>query len=207
MTRIPSGLTSSVAAGGKNFILQTEFIIASDVVDKSILSGRIKTTVAVEGQVVHKVEKAFAGTGGDEESFLSAEKAVKRQHLQVAKAAAAKPKEFMASVSELNVSAADRLTLIPGIQAVTKINLTNLPEHGAEWQTDDNPVLANMVLVRDLVVSLTQNTKLGKLQKLVAAVDENKYVLTGFDGGTYFLSLKDDADVSSVFEELKRAKN
>jgi hypothetical protein len=205
MTIIPAGLTSSVTAGGKNFILQTEFIAGEVTPDSDIISGRIKTTVAVQGQVVHKVEKAYVGEADAEDPMLAAEKAVKSQHLQVAKTVSTEPKEFLKSVSELTVSAGDRLALIPGIARVNKIDLTNLDEI-AEINDSENPLLKNMGLIRDLVVAISQNTRLGKLKKMVGAVDDNKFILIGAEGKTYFLDLKDNVDVSSVLQDLEKAK-
>ena len=81
MTRIPAGLTSSVTANNKSFILQTEFVASpanhGGPEEGGNLSSLIKTTVAVEGQVVHKVEKVFIGQIDTEEAFVDAEKAVK----------------------------------------------------------------------------------------------------------------------------------
>jgi hypothetical protein len=208
MTRIPAGLTSSLKAGGKNFILQTEFISGqgpNNPPDDSIISGRIKTTVAVGGQVVHKVEKAYAGIGNDEDAFINAEKAVKLQHLQVAKIAAAKPKEFLASVSELTISTEDRLALIPDISRVIKLDLANLGDI-PEADRAVNPILDNMEMVRDLVVGISKNTRLGKLQKMVGSCEDNKFVLIGLDGKTFFLGLKDSPNLSSLLEELEKIK-
>ena len=97
MTRVPAGLATSVNSGGKNFILQTEFIAGNGSEDSDVVSGRIKTTVALSGQVVHKVEKTFIGNDGTDNSYLAAEKAVKRQHLEVAKTVSTNPREFLAS--------------------------------------------------------------------------------------------------------------
>jgi hypothetical protein len=168
-------------------------------------SGRIKTTVAVGGQVVHKVEKAYIGSDKTEDSFLAAEKAVKQQHLKIAKTVDSKPKEFMASVSELTVSGEDRLGLIPGVVEVTPVNLKNLEEFSAD--TVSNPILKNMEPIKDLVVAVSQNTRLGKLQKMVGAIEDRKFMLTGFDGETFLLGLKDDADVIAIFKELDKAKS
>ena len=205
MVKIPAGLTSSVTGGGKNFILQTEFIASAVTEGDDILSGRIKTTVAVSGQIVHKVEKAYVGVDSDVDPIFTAEKAVKRQHMQVAKTVSSKPKEFLESVSELTISPEDRLSLIPGIADVIAVDLRNINEY-VNNQSADNPIMQNIQMIRDLVIGVTQNTRLGKLQRMIGIVGDKKYILSGFAGGTYFLSLKDNIEVSDIINQLEKVK-
>jgi hypothetical protein len=210
MVKIPAGLTSSVTADGKNFILQTEFSLPStgkrkDEFDPNA-TGQIRTTVAVEGQVVHKVEKKYRESFEAEEAFNFAEKAVKQQHLAVARQVVSKPKEFLASVSELTISGEDRLGLIPGIVDVVQIdwgNLSNQPQ----FMGNQNNMIKNLELTRDLVFAVTQNTKLGKLKRMVGTTEDKKFMLVGYGGHSYFLNLKENADVSSVLTELDKVKS
>ena len=205
MAKIPAGLSSAVTADNKKFILQTEFR-ADSAASPDLLKGRIKTTVAIEGQVVHKVEKFFEGKAENPESFAMAEKAIKTQHISVARIVSTKPKEFLATVSELTISAEDRLALIPGIEVVLKVDLSDL-----SGMMDDadvtNPLLKNMELIRNLVMSVSQHTRIGKLKRMVGTIDDIQFMLVGYEGGTFFLNLKEDADVSTIFKELEKAKN
>jgi len=210
MAKIPSGLTSSVTADAKNFILQTEFTLSSggrriEEFDPNA-TGHIRTTVAVEGQVVHKVDKTYRELFDSEEAFISAEKAVKQQHLAVARQVVSKPREFLASVSELTISGEDRLGLIPGVADVIQIDLANLSTQSQQAGPRANS-LKNLELTRDLVFAITQNTKLGKLKKMVGTIDDKKFMLVGYGGHSYFLNLKEDADVSSVLNELDKVKS
>jgi hypothetical protein len=205
MARIPAGLSSAVNADNKKFILQTEFRTDSEA-PPDLIKGRIKTTVAVEGQVVHKVEKFFEGDANDPESFIGAEKAIKTQHISVARIVSTKPKEFLATVSELTISAEDRLALIPGIEVVLKVDLSDL-----SGMMDDadvtNPLLKNMELIRNLVMSVSLHTRIGKLKRMVGTIDDIQFMLVGYEGGTFFLNLKENADVSTIFKELEKAKS
>jgi len=210
MVKMPAGLTSSVTADDKSFILQTEFTLSpkgkrSEEFDPNA-TGHIKTTVAIEGQVVHKVEKTYRELFDTEETFVSAEKAVKQQHLAVARQVVSKPKEFLASVSELTISGEDRLGLISGIADVVQIDLGNLSNQSTQAGIHNN-MFKNLELTRDLVFAVTQNTKLGKLKKMIGTIDDKKFMLVGYGGHSYFLSLKDDADVSSVLNELDKVKS
>lgn len=210
MAKIPAGLTSSVTADAKNFILQTEFTLSSGGRQREEFdpnaTGHIKTTVAVEGQVVHKVDKTYRELFDSEEAFISAEKAVKQQHLAVARQVVSKPREFLASVSELTISGEDRLGLIPGVADVIQIDLANLSNQSQPAGPRANS-LKNLELIRDLVFAITQNTKLGKLKKMVGTIDDKKFMLVGYGGHSYFLNLKEDADVSSVLSELDKVKS
>ncbi len=205
MTKIPAGLTSSVKAGDKSFILQTEFIAGNQSGDENIISGRIKTTVAVSGQVVHKLEKPYIGADNEQDPISVAEKALKRQHITVARKVSSQPKEFLQSVSELTVSIEDRLALVPGIKNVEPIDLRNLAEYEHN-NSSDNPILRNIPSIKDLVIAVSQNTRLGKLQRMVGIVEDGKYILSGFGGETFLFALHDDADVSEVIAQLEKVK-
>jgi len=209
MTKLPAGLTSSVSAYEKKFILQTEFLAPSagrtDQAQAMPSTSRIKTTVAIEGQVVHKVEKGFTQPYDTDDGFNAAEKAVKHQHLSVARIVASKPREFLANVSELTILPEDRLGVIQGVGEVIPVDLgdlSSLPKQtGFKRQ-----ILESMELNRNLVLAVTQNTRLGKLKKMVGTIDDKKFMLTGYSGKTYLLYLSEDADVSAVFQELDKAK-
>ena len=87
MAKAPAGITSSVKAEGKTYILQTEFLVITGKqtakMSSTKPSGKIVTTVAIEGQVVHKVEKMYSEPWHSENDFMLAEKAVKKQHISL----------------------------------------------------------------------------------------------------------------------------
>jgi hypothetical protein len=207
--KTPAGLTSSIKAAGKSFILQTEFIASPESVQNAgraaVPAGRIITTVAVQGQVVHRVEKIYNDAFDDEEKFAAAEKSVKVQHISLARIVAARAKEFLTSVSEITVSPEDRLGLIQGVAHVTKIDFTEVPD-SAPMPVQGNPIFGGIRAVRDLVIAISQNTRLGKLQKAVGAIEDKKFLLTGYGGSTFLLDLRDDANVSAVIKELEKVK-
>lgn len=205
MVRIPAGMTSSVKAEDKIFILQTEFILGGRGGDESILNGKIKTTVAVSGQVVHKLEKTYIGSADEVDPISVAEKALKYQHVTVARTVSSNPRKFMESVSELTVSVEDRLTLVPGIKQVIPVDLRNLSEFKHN-QSDDNPLMQNIHGIKDLVIAISQNTRMGKLQRMVGVVDDQRFILSGFGGGTYLFCLHDNADVSEVIAQVEKVK-
>lgn len=209
MLKTPAGLTSSVKAEGKSFILQTEFIAHPESVQNAgraaVPAGRIITTIAVQGQVVHRIEKVYNDAFDSEEKFALAEKAVKVQHISLARIVAARAKEFLASVTEITVSAEDRLGLIQGVARVTKVDFAE-PLDSAEPSVKGNPILSHIRTVRDLVIAISQNTRLGKLQKAVGALEDKKFLLTGCGGSTFLLDLRDDANVSAVIKELEKVK-
>ncbi|MCP4579983.1 MAG: hypothetical protein GY839_00080 [candidate division Zixibacteria bacterium] len=209
MTKMPAGLTSSVTANEKRFILQTEFLAPStgsgSQVKAMTSTSRIKTTVAIEGQVVHKVEKGFAQPHDTDDGFIAAERAVKQQHISVGRIVASKPREFLANVSELTISPEDRLGVISGVGEVIQVDLgdlSNLPKQTGFKQQ----ILESMELNRNLVQAISQNTRMGKLKKMVGTVDDKTFMLIGYSGKTYLLCLTDDVDVSSVFQELDKVK-
>jgi hypothetical protein len=55
-------------------------------------------------------------------------------------------------------------------------------------------------------VGISQNSRLGKLQKMVGSVEDNKFVLIGLEGKTFFLSLKENTNISAILDELEKVK-
>lgn len=209
MFKTPAGLTSSVKADNKTFILQTEFLATAknqkEVGGQPGPGGRIITTVAVGGQIVHRVEKVLPGPIDSPELFSQAEKMVKKQHISVARVIASRPKEFIASAIDIKVSPADRLRVIPGVAEVVEINKESSPrsqqEPGFQY-----PVMENLEKIRNLVLAISQNTRLGKLQKIVGAIEDRKFLFTGCGGKFYLLNLKSDVDITRILNELEMAK-
>ena len=209
MFKIPAGITSSVNAGDKKFILQTEFIPATGKVSgyeqSSRAPGKIVTTVAIEGQVVHKIDKVYSKPLETGEEFLQAENTVKNQHLSAARRVASKPKEFLNLITEINITPEDKLRLISGVADVIKIDFSGSTEE-TDLPDTQNPLLKNIHLLRNLVISISQNTRMDKLKKVVGAIGSEKFMLTGFSGNTYYLDLKSDADVAAIFNELENIR-
>lgn len=209
MNRIPAGITSSVKAENKKFIVQTEFVSLSANTQVSDqypeTTGRIVTSVSIEGQVVHKVDKIYSEPIDNEESFCKAEKYVKNQHISIAKNVSLNAKELINAAMSIDITIEDKLRLIKGILNVLKIDFTGSPNN-ANSINCENQVLKNVNLLRNIAIGVSQNTKLGKLKKTVGTIDNEKFILTGFAGETYFLNIKSDADISEIFQELKNVR-
>jgi hypothetical protein len=196
MSNTPAGLTSSVTADGRKYILQTEFLVNPE--------PHIVTTVEYHGQVIHKVEKICQTTAVDTDAIANAEKAIKNQHISVARAIAARPRDFTARPMEIQVSAEDRLRLITGVAEVTEI------DHQLQVDSKDRPHFGNQVIghigqIRDVVMALSGGFRMGRLKRAVGTLGNQKFVLTGFSGKTYLLGLKPDVDISRVLKELESA--
>jgi len=202
--RTPAGLTSSVKAEDESFILQTEFlIVVPDPEEPSAISGKIVTTVAVGGRVVQKVERAYLEPIDTEEDFISAEQAVKKQHLSMVRRVTARSRDLVGS--EITITPEDRVRLVPGVQDVRKIDFS---QAASKHDDSASPMAGlNSQLLRNLLLMIIQNTRLGKLQKAVGTADNCRFVLTGLGGNTYLVDLKSDADVSAVLGELDRIKS
>jgi hypothetical protein len=196
MHNAPAGLTSSVTADGKKYILQTEFLATPE--------PHVVTTVVYKGQVIHKVEKMYAQSWDTPDGMSDAEKLIKTTHISVARAIATRPRDFGARPMEIQVSAEDRLRLINGIAEVTEVCTEVLADRAKAAQKND-PVMKNICLIKDVVVAITQNSRLGKLKRAVGSAGNQKFIFTGFGGKTFLLGLKPDVDISRVLNELEAA--
>jgi hypothetical protein len=179
MLKLPAGMTSAVTADGNKYILQTEFLESPEF--------RIVTTVVFQGQVVHKVEKLFAGALESADSFAMAEKTIKTQHFSVARIFATRPRDINLSASDIQVSPMDKLRVINGVMEVIEVN--------SELLSGES----------NLVAAVAQNSRLGRLKRAVGGIENSKFLLTGFCGKTYLLGLKNDVDISKVLSELEVA--
>lgn len=189
--------------------MQTEFVSLSannQVSDQyPDAAGRIVTSVSIEGQVVHKVDKIYNEPIDNEEKFFKAEKCVKNQHISIAKNVSVNAKELIDAAMSIDITIEDKLRLIKGILNVLKIDFTGSSNNASSIDYE-NQVLKNVNLLRNTAIGVSQNTKLGKLKKTVGTICNEKFILTGFDGETYFLSIKSDADISEIFKELKNVR-
>jgi hypothetical protein len=215
MLKAPAGLTSSVKADNKIFILQTEFLTvpkSQNNVDGKLSSGgrqgpggKIVTSVAVDGQVVHKVEKVLHGFVESSELFSQIEKTIKKQHISVARVIASRPREFVASASEIKVSPADRLRVIQGVAEVVEVNKESSQDFSRQ-PGFHRPIMENLGKIRNLVFAISQNTRLGRLQKIVGSIEDRKFLLTGCGGNFYLLNLKNDVDITKILKDLEVAR-
>jgi hypothetical protein len=196
MLKLPAGMTSAVTADGNKYILQTEFLESPEF--------RIVTTVVFQGQVVHKVEKLFAGALESADSFAMAEKTIKTQHFSVARIFATRPRDINLSASDIQVSPMDKLRVINGVMEVIEVNSELLSGESVS-PAKSIPALEHLGLVRNLVAAVAQNSRLGRLKRAVGGIENSKFLLTGFCGKTYLLGLKNDVDISKVLSELEVA--
>jgi len=193
MVKTPAGLTSSVTADGKKYILQTEFL--------TVPEPRIITTVDYQGQVIHKVEKFFLLPIDDPESYSQAEKAIKSQHISVARVIAARPRDFAARGLEIEVSTADKLRVIPGVAEVLEVD-AELLAGSKVAETIPQLKAADLSAIRNLILSICKNSRLGRLRRAAGVLDSHKFLLTGTAGKTFLVCLKSDIDISRMMTEL-----
>jgi len=196
MFNTPAGLTSSVTADDKKYILQTEFIVTPE--------PRIITTVIYQGQVIHKIERLYQALIDDVDSFTEAEKAVKNQHIAAARLIAARPRDYGAKPPEIQVSIEDRLRLISGVAEVTEINDELLAKFSAQ-SASANLILGHFNQLKDIAMGLSGSSRLGRLKQVVGALGSQKFIFTGFTGKTYLLGLKPDVDITRVLMEIESA--
>lgn len=196
MLNTPAGLTSSVTADGKKYILQTEFLSAPE--------PHVVTVVVYKGQVVHKVEKIFQHKLDSPDGIGEAEKLIKTTHISVARSIATRPRDFGVKSMEIQVSAEDKLRLISGIAEVTEI-CAKMRQEPSKTIPKNDPIFKNICLINDVVSAITQNSRLGKFKRAVGTSGNQKFILTGSDGKTYLLGLKPDIDISKVLSELEAA--
>lgn len=194
MPNTPAGLTSSVTADGKKYILQTEFLSSPE--------PHVVTVVVYKGQVVHKVEKLFQQKFDTPDGFGDAEKLIKTTHISVARSIAARPRDFGVRPMEIQVSAEDKLRLVNGIAEVTEIT-NNVHTDRSPALPKDNSIAKNIILINDVVMAISQNSRLGKFKRAVGTSNNHKFILTGSDNKTYLLGLKPNIDISKVLSELE----
>jgi hypothetical protein len=186
MSRTPAGRTSSIKASNKVFILQTEFL--------SKPRPRIITSVALEGQIIHKVERTYDSQIESESEFKNAETAVISQHQNLAKKMQSNGADFVKQTRSIKISAIDRLALIPGITAVADID---------EKLSGENPhnIYVQSKLISDIVTSIVSATKMGPLKLAAVVSDQGRFLLTREEEKNYLLSVKPEADIREVINE------
>ena len=153
MPGTPPGRSSSVKAQNRIFILQTEFKINP--------KRAIVTSVSLEGQVIHRVERSFATEIDSEEEYSKAEAAVISQHESIARKIVADSADFIRQTRSIKISRSDRLGIIPGISYVANLE---------ERLNDDNPPLIYQQarLVMQISDAITATSRVGPLK--IAAI-------------------------------------
>jgi hypothetical protein len=184
--RTPAGRTSSVKALNKVFILQTEFLIKP--------RASIVTSVALDGQIIHKVVRTYDSALETEEDLKVAEAAVFAQHQNLAKKMQTNGADFIKQTRSIKISAVDRLALIPGIAVVSDIQekLASQNPHGIYVQAK---------YVSEIADAITNATKMGPIKLGAIISEQGKFILSRADGKDFLLSLKPDADIGVVLNE------
>jgi len=186
MTRVPAGRTSSVRALNKNFILQTEFIAKP--------RSRIVTSVALDGQIIHKVERTYDSQIENDEELRLAEAAVTTQHQNLAKKMQTSGADFIKQTRSIKISAIDRLALVPGVSSVTDVEeKLNSPNAHA--------IYVQSKYIMDIADAVTLSTKMGPLKIAAMISDQGKFILAKSEGKPFILTLKPDADIRMVLSE------
>ncbi len=158
--RTPAGRTSSVRALNKTFILQTEFLAKP--------RARIVTSVALDGQIIHKVERTYDSPLETEDDLKIAEAAVVAQHQNLGKKMQANGADFIKQTRSIKISVVDRLALIPGISVVTDIEEKLASEKPHE-------IYAQSKLIAEISDAVTSSTKMGPV-KLAAIIGESRQI-------------------------------
>jgi hypothetical protein len=188
MPVMPAGRTSSVKAQGKTFIIQTEFRPDPGPV--------IISAVTLDGQTVHKVERAYDSPFDTETGFLAAEAAIVAQHENLAKKIRENAADFIKKTRSIQISRIDRLGIIPGVSYIADID---------EKLSGDSPapVYAQSRVVLEIADAISQSSRVGPFQIAAIVSDQGKFILNRDDGKGYLLSLKHDADIGQVMKEAR----
>jgi hypothetical protein len=158
---------------------------------------RIVTSVALDGQIIHKVERTYDSQLETEEDLKQAESAVVAQHQNIARKMQTNGAEFIKQTRSIKISPIDRLTLIPGVSAVSDVE---------EKLSISNPhsVYKQSKSISDIADAITVSTKVGPLKTAAIISEDGKFVLCRADGKTYMLSLKPETDFRDVLGEAMK---
>ncbi len=192
MPGIPAGKTSSVKVMDKTFILQTEFRLKP--------KPAIVTSVALDGQVMHKVERQYIRPYEADHDFRAAEDAINAQHTAIARKLSSGGADFIGVTKEptISISREDKLGVISGVSFVA-----NLEEKLAA----DNPssVYIQSKLIVEISDAIRSGTRSGRFLNAAVISKNGKFILDKSDGKAYLLSLKPEAEISKIITEIKNA--
>ena len=110
MAGVPPGRSSSVRTLNKTFILQTEF--------RTTPKPIITTSVTLDGQNIHKVERSYGRSWQSEDDFKAVETAIKAQHVGLEMKIQTNGADFIRQTASIKISKLDRLGVIPGVSFV-----------------------------------------------------------------------------------------
>lgn len=189
MVRTPAGRTSSIKTLNKTFILQTEFLTKPRM--------RIVTSVALDGQVIHRVERTYDRKLETEDDVSASETAVVAQHQNLAKKIQTNGADFIKQTRSIRISPVDRLALIPGVSYVADIQ-----EKLAEEKPLDLYIQSKYL--GQLTDIITMSTKMGSLKSVAIIGEQGKFVLDKAAGRFFLLSLKPDVDINTVLAEAMK---
>lgn len=188
MPGLPAGRTSSVKAQDKTFILQTEF--------KSNPKRAIVTTVSLDGQVIHKVERSFPLEIENDDDFRQAEASIVSQHESIARKIISDTADFIRQTKSIKISRSDRLGIIPGIAYVANVE---------EKLKGDNPpiIYKQAKLIMQIGDSISARSRAGALKLAAIISDHGKFVLDRVEEEGHLVTLKNEADLGSIISEIE----
>jgi len=188
MPGLPPGRTSSVKAQGRIFILQTEFKINP--------KRAIVTTVSLDGQVIHKVERSYPLAVESDDEFREAEAAIVSQHESIARKIIANSADFIKQTKSINISRADRLGVIPGISYVANVE---------EKLNGENPpmIYQQARLIMQIGDAITATSRAGALKLAAIISDQGKFILDRTEEEGHLVTLKSEADIGRIVSEIE----
>jgi hypothetical protein len=188
MPGLPPGRTSSVKAQDRTFILQTEFKVNP--------KRAIVTSVSLDGQVIHRVERSYPLEIESDDDLRQAEAAIVSQHEAIARKIISDTADFIRQTKSINISRSDRLGIIPGISYVANIE---------EKLIDENPPMvykqANLIMQIGDAISAT--SRVGPLKLAAIISDQGKFVLDRVEKSGHLVTLKSEADIGTIILEIE----
>lgn len=187
MAGLPPGRSSSVKTTNKTFILQTEFRTTPKPV--------IVTSVSLDGQIVHKVERSYRLPWEAEEDFMVAEAAINAQHSGLERKIKINGNDFVRQTSSIKISKVDRLGVIPGISFVAPLD---------EKLAADNPapIYTQSQLILDIADAVSASSRNGAFKIAAIINDQGKYFVDRDEIRGYLVTLRPDAEMGKVLREV-----
>lgn len=187
MAGLPPGRSSSVKTTNKTFVLQTEFRTTPKAV--------IVTSVTLDGQIVHKVERSYALPWEAEDDFKAAEVAINTQHMGLERKIKINGNDFVRQTTSIKISRIDKLGVIPGISFVAPLD---------EKLAADNPapIYVQSKLILDIADAISASSRNGAFKIAAIINDQGKYLVDRDETRGYLVTLKPDAEIGKVLREV-----